>query len=287
MFISFKKSFLFITLIISVWGVNAQQINYSLIPKRDTINIYQQMLNDQSDDLMENHPADDIYNNIWRSDHVNPYKIPIDSLPDSVRIDCSHFVVPVPGQVTSAFGPRRYRFHYGTDLRLNVGDSVRAAFSGKVRIIEYEARGYGNYIVIRHDNGLETVYGHLSAVLVNLNQKIKAGELIAYGGNTGHSTGPHLHFETRYLGNAVNAATIIDFNTGLVHEKTYLLTKKKSFYYQHEIKLASVTKYYTARKGDNLKKVAARNGTNIKALCRMNDLKPKAHLKAGQRLRVR
>jgi murein DD-endopeptidase MepM/ murein hydrolase activator NlpD len=287
MFISFKKSFLFITPIISVWGVNAQQINYSLIPKRDTINIYQQMLNDQSDDLMENHPADDIYNNIWRSDHVNPYKIPIDSLPDSVRIDCSHFVVPVPGQVTSAFGPRRYRFHYGTDLRLNVGDSVRAAFSGKVRIIEYEARGYGNYIVIRHDNGLETVYGHLSAVLVNLNQKIKAGELIAYGGNTGHSTGPHLHFETRYLGNAVNAATIIDFNTGLVHEKTYLLTKKKSFYYQHEIKLASVTKYYTARKGDNLKKVAARNGTNIKALCRMNDLKPKAHLKAVQRLRVR
>ena len=270
MFISFKKNLLLFTLIFSVWGVNAQQIKYSLIPKRDTINIYQQMLNDQSDDLMENHPADDIYNNIWRSDHVNPYKIPIDSLPDSVRIDCSHFVIPVPGAVTSQFGPRRYRFHYGTDLRLNVGDTVRAAFSGKVRIIEYEARGYGNYIVVRHDNGLETVYGHLSAVLVNLNQKVKAGDLIAYGGNTGHSTGPHLHFETRYLGNAINPATIIDFNSGLVHERTYLLTKKKSFYYQHEVKLASVAKYYTVRKGDNLSKVAARNGTNVKSLCRMN-----------------
>lgn len=288
MFISFKKNFfIYISLIISVWGVKAQQINYSLIPKRDTINIYQQMFNDQSDDLMENHPADDIYNNIWRSDRVNPYKIPIDSLPDSVRIDCSHFHIPVPGSVTSHFGPRRYRFHYGIDLRLNVGDTVRSAFAGKVRIIDYDAHGYGNYIVIRHDNGLETVYGHLSAALVNLNQKVKAGEMIAYGGNTGRSTGPHLHFETRYLGNAINPATIIDFDRGLVHEKTYLLTKRKSFYYQHEIKLASAAKYYTVKKGDNLSKVAARNGTNVKALCRLNGLKAKAHLKSGQRLRVR
>lgn len=287
MFISIKKTLLFITLIVSVWGLNAQQINYSLVPKRDTINIYQQMLNDQSDDLMENHPADDIYNNIWRSDHVNPYKIPIDSLPDSVRIDCSHFVVPVPGPVTSAFGPRRYRFHYGTDLRLNVGDNVVSAFSGKVRIIEYEARGYGNYIVIRHDNGLETVYGHLSAVLVNLNQKVKAGELIAYGGNTGHSTGPHLHFETRYLGNAINAATIVDFNTGLVHDKSYLLTKKKSFYYQREAKVVYVSRYYTVRKGDTMSKIAARNGISAKALAKMNGLKAKSKVKPGQQLRLK
>ena len=218
--ISLKKYFPIFFFFLSTFGGAAQQFNYSLIPKKDSINIYRQMLNDQTDDLMENHPADDIYNNIWTSDHVNPYKIPIDSLPDSVRIDCSHFVVPVPGSVTSVFGPRRYRFHYGTDLRLNVGDTVRAAFSGKVRIIEYEGRGYGNYIVLRHDNGLETVYGHLSAVLVNMNQKVKAGELIAYGGNTGHSTGPHLHCETRYLGNAINPETIINFRTGQVHDKT-------------------------------------------------------------------
>jgi len=287
MFISFKKKILFISLIISVWGANAQQINYSLIPKKDTINIYQQMFNDQSDDLMENHPADDIYSSIWRSDRVNPYKIPIDSMPDSVRIDCSNFFIPVPGAVTSQFGPRRYRFHYGTDMRLNIGDTVRSAFSGKVRIIDYEARGYGNYIVVRHENGLETVYGHLSAALVNLNQKVKAGEMIAYGGNTGHSTGPHLHFETRYMGNAINPATIIDFNSGLVHEKTYLLTKKKSFYYQHEVKLASAAKYYKVRKGDNLGKIAARNGTTVKVLRRINGLKPKARLKAGQQLKVR
>ncbi|HJV77700.1 MAG TPA: M23 family metallopeptidase [Paludibacter sp.] len=287
MFISLKKSFLIITFFTSVWGVNAQQINYSLIPKKDTVNVYQEMLNDQTDDLMENHPAEDIYNNIWRSDRVNPYKIPIDSMPDSIRIDCSNFFVPVHGAITSEFGPRRYRFHYGTDLRLKVGDSVRCAFKGKVRIIDYEARGYGNYIVIRHDNGLETVYAHLSAVLVTLNQNIKAGQLIALGGNTGHSTGPHLHFETRYIGNAINPAQIIDFNTGLVREHTYLLTKKNSFYYQREVKVVSAAKYYKVRKHDNLGRIAARSGTNIKALCRMNGIKAKTKLKPGQRLRVR
>lgn len=287
MFISLKKSFLIITFFTSVWGVNAQQTNFSLIPKKDTVNVYQEMLNDQSDDLMENHPAEDIYNNIWRSDRVNPYKIPIDSMPDSIRIDCSNFFVPVHGAVTSEFGPRRYRFHYGIDLRLKVGDSVRSAFKGKVRIIDYEARGYGHYIVIRHDNGLETVYGHLSAVLVTLNQNIKAGQLIAYGGNTGHSTGPHLHFETRYIGNAINPAHIIDFNTGLVRENTYLLTKKNAFYYQREVKSFSAAKYYKVRKHDNLGRVAARNGTNIKALCRLNGIKPKTKLKPGQRLRIR
>lgn len=287
MFISLKKSFLIITIFISVWGANAQQINYNLIPKKDTVNIYQEMLNDRSDDLMENHPAEDIYNNIWRSDRVNPYKIPIDSMPDSVRIDCSHFVVPVPGEVTSVFGPRRYRFHYGIDLRLKIGDSVRCAFKGKVRIIDYEARGYGHYIVVRHDNGLETVYAHLSAVLVTLNQNVKAGQLIAYGGNTGHSTGPHLHFETRYIGNAINPAHIIDFKTGLVHSKTYLLTKKNAFYYQHEVKTTVAAKYYVVRKHDVLGKIAARNGTSLKALCRLNGIKAKTKLKPGQRLRIR
>jgi murein DD-endopeptidase MepM/ murein hydrolase activator NlpD len=287
MFILPKKTLTTLILFLSAFGGYAQFNAFSLIPKKDTVNIYKEMLNDNSDDLMENHPADDIYNNLWTSDHVNPYKIPIDSLPDSVRIDCSHFVVPVRGGVTSDFGPRRYRFHYGIDLRLKVGDSVRCAFSGKVRIIDFEGRGYGNYIVIRHDNGLETVYAHLSAVLVSLNQNIKAGELIAYGGNTGHSTGPHLHFETRYIGNAINPAHIIDFNTGLVHSRTYLLTKKNAFYYQHEVKVLASAKYYTVKKKDTLSRIAARNGTSVKNLCKLNNLKPKSKIKKGQRIRIR
>lgn len=285
--ISLKLYLPIFTFILSTFGGYAQQKGFSLIPKKDTVNVYREMLNDNSDDLMENHPAEDIYNNIWSSDHVNPYKIPIDNMPDSVRIDCSNFFVPVHGAVTSVFGPRRYRFHYGTDLRLNVGDSVRSAFSGKVRIIDYEARGYGNYIVIRHNNGLETVYAHLSQVLVKLNQNIKGGQLIAYGGNTGHSTGPHLHFETRYIGNAINPAHIIDFNTGLAQSKSYLITKKQSFYYQHEVNVLQIAKYYKVRKHDTLGRIAQRNGTNIKALCRMNGIKAKTHLKPGQRLRLR
>ena len=285
--VSLKIYIPIIAFFLSTFGGFSQQPNFSLIPKKDTVNVYHEMLNDNSDDLMENHPADDIYNNMWSSDHVNPYKIPIDSMPDSIRIDCSHFVVPVPGAVTSVFGPRRYRFHYGIDLRLTVGDTVRAAFSGKVRIIDYEARGYGHYIVIRHDNGLETVYAHLSQVLVNLNQTVKSGELIAYGGNTGHSTGPHLHFETRYIGNAINPANIIDFSRGKVISSTYLLTKKGSFYYQREVKVLHSAKYYKVRKHDTLSRIAARNGTNIKALCRMNGIKQKTKLKPGMRLRVR
>lgn len=275
---------------LSTLGCLSQQTKFSLIPKKDTVNVYREMLNDNSDDLMENHPADDIYNNMWTSDHVNPYKIPVDSLPDSIRIDCSNFFVPVRGLITSEFGPRRYRFHYGVDLRLKIGDSVRSAFSGKVRIIDFEARGYGHYIVIRHNNGLETVYGHLSAVLVNMNQNVKAGQLIAYGGNTGHSTGPHLHFETRYIGNAINPTHIIDFATGHVRDKSFLITKKQTFYYQHEAKATATTtqaKYYKVRKHDTLARIAARNGTNMKALCRLNGIKMKTRLKPGVRLRVR
>ncbi len=284
----FLKHYLTLSILfLSTLGCLSQQPNFSLFPKKDSVNVYREMLNDNSDDLMENHPAEDIYNNIWTSDHVNPYKIPIDSLPDSTRIDMSNFFVPVHGTITSVFGPRRFRFHYGVDLRLKIGDSVRSAFSGKIRIIDYEARGYGHYIVIRHNNGLETVYGHLSAVLVTQNQNVKAGQLIAYGGNTGHSTGPHLHFEMRYIGNALNPANIIDFASGNPREKSYLITKKGSFYYQHEVKPAIFARYYKVRKHDTLARIAARNGTNVRSLCKLNGIKPKTHLKTGVRLRVR
>jgi len=287
------KLYLSITLFfISTCGVFSQHANYSLAKKnksslKDTTNIYSKMLIDHSDDLMENHPADDIYNYIWSRERINPYKIPLDSLPDSVRIDCSHFVVPTHGAITSPYGPRRYRFHYGLDLRVKIGDSIVSAFSGKVRIIDYEARGYGHYVVVRHDNGFETVYAHLSKVLVVHNQNVKAGELIALGGNTGHSTGPHLHFEIRYIGNAINPANIVNFTTGLVNHPTYLLTKKNSFFYQREVRVAKIKKYYKVRKGDTLGEIAARNGTSVNALSRLNGIKSHKLLKLGQSIRIR
>ncbi|MBF0976287.1 MAG: M23 family metallopeptidase, partial [Bacteroidetes bacterium] len=99
---------------------------------------------------------------------------------------------------------RRRRYHYGTDIGLKVGDSIVSVFDGTVRIVSYDAHGYGNYIVVRHNNGLESLYAHLSQTIAVENQKVKAGELIGLGGNTGRSTGPHLHFEFRFLGNPFN-----------------------------------------------------------------------------------
>jgi len=253
----------------------------------DTTNIYQELLNDETDDLMENHPADDIYNNIWTSTKLNPYKIPIDSLPDSVKIDLSTFCVPVQGHITSHFGPRRYRYHYGTDVKLNTGDTVVSSFAGKIRIIDYDRRGYGHYVVIRHDNGLETVYAHLSEILVTLDQLVTAGEPIALGGSTGRSTGPHLHYEIRFLGNAMNPAKIIDFACGSPFENEYLITKKHSFYYQKEVQAMAAAKYYKIRNGDNLGRIAARNGTSVRSLCRLNGISPKKILRIGQTIRIR
>lgn len=253
----------------------------------DTLNIYREMFNDELDDLMENHPADDIYGNIWTSEKLNPYKIPIDSIPDSTIIDCSNFVVPVRGHITSHFGSRRYRYHFGTDLKLNTGDTVVSSFDGKVRIIDYEPMGYGHYIVIRHTNGLETVYAHLSKVKVELNQEVKAGELIGLGGNTGRSTGPHLHFEIRYLGNAINPAHIVNFASGLAHNDNYVITKKSSFHYQRALQQMQMAKYYKVRKGDTLSRIASRNGTSVRTLCRINGISSKKILRPGVRLRVK
>ncbi|GAB1416398.1 M23 family metallopeptidase [Paludibacter sp.] len=253
----------------------------------DSTNIYHELLDDETDDLMENHPANDIYNNIWTCEKLNPYKIPIDSLPDSVKIDFSSFYSPVIGYITSDFGPRRYRFHYGTDIKLQVGDPVVSSFSGKVRIIDYERKGYGHYVVIRHDNGLETVYAHLSEVLVSLDQQVSAGEIIALGGNTGRSTGPHLHYEVRFLGNAINPSKLIDFANGTPLDEEYYITKSKSFYYQKELKEMAAVKYYKIRSGDNLSRIASRNGTTVKALCRLNKISANKILRVGQNIRIR
>lgn len=258
------------------------------IPILDSVNIYNAMLNDESDDLMENHPAEDIYNNIWNCERINPYKIPVSSLPDSITIDLSDFVMPITtGRVSSHYGPRRHRFHHGIDVALPSGSQVVSAFSGKVRIVNYQASGYGNYVVVRHGNGLETVYAHLSAVTVKEEQTVKAGQKIGLSGNTGRSTGPHLHFETRYIGNAFNPATIINFSTHQVYADNYTLTKKKNFgYVQYKARSSRLAKYYKVRRGDNLGKIAARNGTSVSKIKRLNGMKS-TKIRAGQRLRIR
>lgn len=168
----------------------------------------------------------DIFTNCWNSRSVNPYKE--SQVPDQAMISVTGFCMPVPGKVTSNYGyrPRFGRMHKGIDLALKSNDTVRAAFDGKVRLTNYEAKGYGNYVVIRHANGLETVYGHLNKALVKDNQEVKAGDPIGLGGSTGRSTGPHLHFETRFMGYAINPAGIFDFQNQTIHNDTYYFTKK-------------------------------------------------------------
>ncbi|MCM1293652.1 MAG: M23 family metallopeptidase [Bacteroides sp.] len=149
------------------------------------------------------------------------------AIPTTKKIDVTGYVAPVRGRLTSPYGWRASfgRMHKGVDLSLKVGDTVRAAFDGRIRITKYEGGGYGYYVVVRHDNGLETVYGHLSRFLVKPNQYVKAGQPIALGGNTGRSTGPHLHFETRFMGLALNPASIIDFDNYVTHQDVFTFNK--------------------------------------------------------------
>ncbi len=173
------------------------------------------------------HPADSIYQGVWTNYRVNPYGVEIASLPDTVRVDLTGFSLPHKGRVTSHFGwrPRFGRWHYGTDIGLRTGDNVLSAWRGQVRVCGYDAGGYGYYVVVRHDNGFETVYGHLSKILVEEDQGVEAGEVIGRGGSTGHSTGPHLHFEIRYRGITINPELIINFDRGdLQNEGIVLLT---------------------------------------------------------------
>ena len=152
-------------------------------------------------------PSADLYED-WNNVYAHRETV----LPDSFRIDLRGFHMPTDSRVlTSNFGARWGRQHKGLDIKVYIGDTIRAAFSGKIRIVKYEPKGYGKYVVIRHHNGLETIYGHMSKHLVVENQEVKAGEPIGLGGNTGRSTGSHLHFETRLCGTALNPALMFDF----------------------------------------------------------------------------
>ena len=201
---------------------------------------------------------------------------------DTFAIDVKEHCIPVLGHVTSAYGWRWGRMHKGIDLKLYVGDTVRAAFTGKISTTAYQARGYGYYVKIRHINGLETVYGHLSRILVKPNQVVKAGDPIALGGNTGRSTGPHLHFETKLMGMTINPAEIFDFKNQVAHTDTYMFYKKKQ-------QNSAVNSYATHRikSGESLSSIAKKYRTTVSQLCRLNGIKSNKILRIGSVIRVR
>ncbi len=233
------------------------------------------------------YPAFDLYPN-WNTQYVHAYgKDAV--IPDSYTIDLTGFHMPTPStKITSPFGPRWRRMHNGLDLKVNTGDTIVAAFDGKVRIVKYERRGYGKYIVIRHDNGLETVYGHLSKQLVKVDQLVKAGEVIGLGGNTGRSTGSHLHFETRFLGIAINPALMFDFPKQDIVADTYTFRKtkgaKQAGSHDTEITGGSM-KYYKVKKGDSLSRIAKKTGVSVSRLCKLNRITTTTILRPNQILR--
>jgi len=235
--------------------------------------------------LMNHHPADSIYHFLWTDERVNPYGTMFDSIKEDVHIPMAGFVLPAPGYVTSPYGWRRNRMHKGTDIKVQVGDSIRSAWGGQVRIVGWDPRGYGYFVVVRHDNGLETVYGHLSRPLVDEYEHVPAGYVLGLGGNTGRSTGSHLHWEVRYLGEAMNPAGVVDFTTGkLKNEQEYVIGIKAMKQARAE---QAAMRYHKVKQGDTLSGIAKKYGTSVKALCRLNNIKETKILQIGQKLRVR
>lgn len=262
-------------------------------------------------------PAAQLYGDDWD----NRYAHRTTELPDSFVINLRHFCMPTPSRVvTSNFGSRWGRQHKGLDIKVYIGDTIRAAFSGKVRVVRYEGRGYGNYIVIRHPNGLETIYGHLSKQLVTENQNVRVGEPIGLGGNTGRSTGSHLHFETRLCGVALNPALFFDFRYQDVVADQYVFNKAT---YERESDVATRERgkvgnggytrdqiygevghseetastavrnaanvpervYYKVLKGDTLESIAKKCGVTVDVICRLNGYRKNQTVRPGQIIR--
>lgn len=271
----------------------------------DTIVLKQTIIRENTES-----PAAQLYD-----DWSNRYAHRATQVPDSFRIDLRHFCMPTPSRVvTSNFGSRWGRQHKGLDIKVYIGDTIRAAFSGKVRVVKYEGGGYGKYIVIRHNNGLETIYGHLSKQLVAEDQTVRAGEPIGLGGNTGRSTGSHLHFETRLCGVALNPALMFDFRNQDVVSDFYVYIKSN---YEHESAEATRLRgkvgnggynrdevqgelannsnanfdssadmrYHKVKSGETLASIAEKRGVTIDTICKLNHITKGKAVRPGQILR--
>lgn len=255
-------------------------------------------------------PAADLYDE-WNNVYAHKAK----NVPDSFRISLRNFCMPTVSRVvTSNFGSRWGRQHKGIDIKVYIGDTIRAAFSGKVRMVKYNPGGYGKYIVIRHPNGLETIYGHLSKQLVSEDQEVRAGDVIGLGGNTGRSTGSHLHFETRLCGLALNPALMFDFRNQDVVGDYYVFnsrTHDRESIAANELRgkignggytreqvvgsgYASAAKtevisqeklYHKVAKGETLSVISKKRGVSIDQICKLNHIRKNIKIKPGMILR--
>ncbi len=193
--------------------------------------------------------------------------------------------MPICGRITSVFGHRHNRMHYGVDLKLQEGDPVQCAFDGLVRISRYHPQ-FGNVVVVRHANGLETLYGHLSARNVEAGDAVEAGQVIGLGGNTGRSTGSHLHFETRYLGHPIDPQLLFDLSEGTLRSSTLHVHPGLFAVPNKAASSGHVHRWHVVRRGDTLSAIARRYRTSVPALCKANRIGRSSTLRPGQRLKI-
>jgi murein DD-endopeptidase MepM/ murein hydrolase activator NlpD len=253
------------------------------------------------------------YYRSWDTLCVRRYKDPAVIISDSIKLPLipggtNNFVFPKAGQLLSPFGYRGRRVHAGVDIKLNMNDTVCAAFDGIVRMARYYA-GYGNCVVIRHYNGLETLYGHLAKIKVHVNQAVSSGDLIGLGGRTGRASCTHLHFETRFQGQAFNPKQLINFDSFSLLQDTLLITNrtfgrsrdylpkagellasadsKTDYKTLKSKKSTGAKKFYTIKSGDTLSAISRKYNTTVKQLCALNGIKATKVLQLGTKLRVR
>ena len=298
-------------LFISVYAFSQQPIPDIITPSNSNIELDSTITEVEELEVDSLKSTDEsIYKNIWNCTQI---KYPANTLPkkDDLVTIClfgkhDHaFVAPVKGQILSKYGPRHRRMHTGTDIRLNSGDTVRSAFDGRVRLAK-RFSGYGNLVLVRHNNGLETIYAHLKAIKVKVNDSIKAGDLVGLGGRTGRATCNHLHFETRLFGEPFDSNKYIDYNTfTLLTDKIYyrngrfeidpnnfnnkpieedypVMASHKS---SAKVSAKGAGKH-VIRNGDNLSTIARRYNTTVKKICAKNNITAQKTLKVGSVLRV-
>jgi hypothetical protein len=222
----------------------------------------------------------------WDTKLTNPYPEEAwrnDTLPVQIVLTDSlnPYFHPHQGIVTSHFGYRKGRNHNGIDIDLNTGEPVKAAFSGIVRVATYHG-GYGNVVIIRHHNGVETLYAHLHRIKVTTGQEVKGGQLIGLGGSTGRSTGAHLHFEIRYKGKPLNPRHFIDFESHSLIAPSFLLQKNSWAYNVYP----TGSRAHVVGKGEYLHGIAQRYGITVNRICELNGISRNSSLQVGQKLLI-
>lgn len=232
------------------------------------------------------YPSNSMYQN-WDTYNLYPYKEALRENDREVNLvlqdtaNFCNFVPPIKGLITSNFGYRDGRNHNGMDIDLQVWDPVKSSFDGMVRIARMHP-GYGRVVVVRHYNGLETLYAHLHRLKVKPGDVVEAGQVIGLGGSSGRSTGSHLHFEVRFKGKPLNPRSIIDFNNNKLVSDSLKLVKNKWSYTPIPLGI----KYHTVKRGEHLYGIAQKYGTTITHLCEINGIRRNRPLRIGQKLRI-